>query len=140
MAGPAHLFRSVADGLEAPRPVLQGRDVGAPVPLESSAMLVVERPDPWHAHVSPTAEVDRLRGWVLSTALPMLVTGSTSASPLLPEAMSLDDDGRTLRDRIRDPRRDPAYTRLRLLHERRLAEASSAPWSFPEVVNEEFTD
>lgn len=113
---------------------------GERVPLESSAALVIARPDPWHAHVSPTAEIDRLRAWVLSTALPVLVTGSTSASPPLPEAMSLDDDGRTLRDRIRDPQRDPAYTRLSLLHARRLAEAYSAPWNFPDVVDEEFTD
>jgi hypothetical protein len=70
----------------------------------------------------------------------VLVIGSASVSPPLPEALSLDDDGRGLRARIADPQRDPAVSRLRLLHERRWADAASAPWSFPEVVEEEFPD
>lgn len=128
-------FRPIAAGM-----VLAEGIWGTPVPLESSAAVVVERPEPWTAAVAPATEIRDLRDWVRGVALPVLLTGATPPPSELPEAIALDDDGRTLRDRIETADRVPSRSRLQELAAQRLGEAYTAPWAFPPAIEEEFPD
>lgn len=120
--------------------VLAEGDWGTPVGFESSAAVVVERPAPWSAAVSPTTEAQHMRDWVARYALPLLITGSADASPALPVTISLGDDGRTLHDRIATPDRPVALDRLATINAQRYAHAMSQPPKFPETVSEESDD
>lgn len=113
---------------------------GTPLAFESSAAVVVERPAPWSAAVSPTTEAQHLCDWVAQRALPLLITGSADVTTAVPVAISLEDDGRTLHDRIAAPDRPGARDRLAASSAERYAHAMSQPPSFPEVVSEEFDD
>ncbi|MFD7026123.1 hypothetical protein [Promicromonospora sukumoe] len=113
---------------------------GTPVPIESNAAVMVERPAPWAAAVSPAAEVMRLRDWVCHEALPYLVTGSREATPPVPVTIELGDDGRTLRERISVPSRASGFERTSAINAELLAAAGTKPWKFPLVVKEEFED
>lgn len=113
---------------------------GTPVPIESSAAVMVERPAPWTAAVSPATEAQRLRDWVRDEALPRLITGSSKVETPLPLTVELGDDGRTLRERIADPDRDGALERLAPINAARFAHAATRPLKFPVVVDEEFDD
>jgi len=81
---------------------------GTPVPIDSQAAVMVERPAPWTAAVSPATETQHLRDWVMREALPLLVTGSREVATALPVTVELGDDGRTLRERITDVSRPNA--------------------------------
>lgn len=113
---------------------------GTPTPIESHAAVMVERPAPWSAAVSPAMETTYLRDWVRNRALPWLVTGAEQVEVELPVTIDLDDTGQSLRTRIESLDRPSGQERTAELHARRFAEASARPWQFPEVVDEEFDD
>lgn len=113
---------------------------GTPVPMESQAAVMVERPAPWTAAVSPATETQALRDWVRHEALPRLVTGSSEVSTALPVTIELGDDGRTQRERITDPHRPSAFARMSAVNAERLAQAEARPPQFIDVVDEEFED
>ena len=111
---------------------------GTPVPIESNAAVMVERPAPWAAAVSPATEVMRLRDWVRHDALPYLVTGTREATPPVPVTVELSDDGRTMRERISAPNRTSGFERSSALIAERITAAEARPLKFAPVVNEEF--
>lgn len=113
---------------------------GTPVEFDSSAAVVLERPAPWAAVVSPASEAERLRDWVAQRALPLLVTGSPEVTVPLPLTIPLGDDGRTLHQRITASDRAAALERLAEVNARRYTEAMSRPVKFPETVVVEFQD
>jgi hypothetical protein len=113
---------------------------GTPVPVESQAAVMVERPAPWAAAVSPAKETELLRDWVRREALPRLVTGSSEVTTSLPVTVELGDDGRTLPERIADVSRPSGRERLASINGKRFEEAMTAPVKFPPVVDEEFED
>lgn len=116
---------------------------GEPQVAETNPAVMIERPTPHSAFVSPTTEAARLREWVADFAVPHLVTGSAPASPGLPATIDLTDSGLSLRDRIQAGGHEDARARMApLQHERFLAamrEADENP-VVPEVVDEEWTD
>ena len=113
---------------------------GTPVEFDSSAAVVLERPAPWAAAVSPASEAERLRDWVAQRALPLLVTGSPEVTVPLPLTIPLGNDGRTLHQRILAADRAAALERLAEVNARRYAEISARPFRFPETVFAEFKD
>lgn len=113
---------------------------GTPVPIESRAAVMVERPDPWTHAVSPATEAQSLRDWVRHEALPRLITGSSRVPTALPVTIELGDDGRTLRQRVETTDRPSAFTRMSAVNAERLAQADARPLQFIEVVDEEFDD
>jgi len=113
---------------------------GTPVPIESSAAVMVERPAPWAAAVSPATETQLLHDWVRQEALPRLVTGSSEVATALPVTVELGDDGRTMGERITKPRRSSAQDRLDAINAQRFLEAMTKPVKFPAVVDQEFED
>lgn len=115
-------------------------DWGSPVPTDTSAAVMVRRPEPWTAVVSPALELQALRGWVRNVALPQLLTGSQEVSEAIPVTIELGDDGRTLRERIEQPTRPSAHTRTFEANQTRLAEALTRPVQWPTVVDVDFED
>ena len=113
---------------------------GTPVPVESQAAVMVERPAPWSAAVSPATEVEYLRDWVRHEALPRLVTGSSDVATALPVAIDLGDTGDPMRERIAQPIRPSAQERHGAINSERFIQAMTRPLSFPEVVDTEFDD
>lgn len=113
---------------------------GTPVSIDSQAAVMVERPAPWTAAVSPTTEIKRLRDWVREEALPFLVTGSNEVENALPVTIEIGNDGRTLSERITTPNRTSAQERMGTITLQRYVEAETQPPHYPIVVDEEFDD
>lgn len=113
---------------------------GTPVPIEAQPAVMVERPDPWSAAVSPATEVEHLRDWVRLEAIPRLVTGANAVGNALPVAIDLGDTGERMRDRLANPSRPSARERLAAINAERYVRAMARPVSFPEVVEEEFDE
>lgn len=113
---------------------------GTPVPVESHAAVMVERPAPWSAAVSPATEMRHLRDWVREQALPWLVTGAVDVASPVPVTIPLDDDGRTLHERIAKPDRESGLERITAVNAQRFTQAMLRPPKFPPVVDTEFDD
>jgi len=106
----------------------------------SQAAVLVERPSPWEAAVSPATEAALLRDWVRLHALPILVTGSAEVAAALPVTIELGDDGRSLSERITKISRPSGRQRLESIQGSRLGAALTQPPKFLPVVDEEFED
>jgi hypothetical protein len=113
---------------------------GTAVPIESQAAVMVERPEPWVAAVSPATETKLLRDWVRHQALPRLLTGSSDVVTPLPVTVELGDDGRSLRERIAIPGRPSADERVATINAQRFVESETAELRYPITVEEEFED
>lgn len=111
---------------------------GTPVPLESTSAVMVRRPDPWVAAVSPATEAQALRDWVRTAAVPLLLTGRRQSEDPMPVTIELGDDGRDLRERIELPGRSSAYARMVELNRARLAAANAKPPRVPRIVDGDF--
>lgn len=113
---------------------------GTPVPIEAQPAVMVERPIPWFAAVSPAAEVERLRDWVRLEAIPRLVTGASAVGKALPLTIDLGDTGEPMADRLSNPSRPSAQERLAAINAERYVRAMTRAVKFPELVEAEFDD
>lgn len=126
-----------------------GTQLGKAVPwgthqiIETASAVMLERPHPWQAAVSPATEAARLREWVADSAIPHLIIGSTDVEPLLPAHIDLSDNGLTLRERIAGGTGEDAPARITPVQHARLGQAmknmEESP-TLPEVVDEEWSD
>jgi len=113
---------------------------GTPVLIEAQPAVMVERPAPWFAAVSPATDVERLRDWVRLEAIPRLVTGASAVGDALPVTVDLSDTGEPMSDRLMNPSRPSAQERLAAINAERYVGTMTRPVSFPALVESGFDD
>jgi hypothetical protein len=114
--------------------------LGEPFMLETNTAVMVERPEPWAASVSPARELELLCTWVRLQAIPILLTG-TPQSPLdLPASIDLSDSGRTLRERITEQPSISALDRVKQGLPQSFVDAMRKEPRIPKMVRREFQD
>lgn len=113
---------------------------GSPVSLDSNAAVMVERPSPYTAAVSPITELQLLRDWVGHEALPKLLTESGVVATSLPVSIPLGDTGQTLRERATASDHIGADARIAARGTELLNRSYARPVKSMEVVDEEFED
>lgn len=84
--------------LEAGNTLYEGV-LGQPVEYTLATAILIARPAPFAAFVSPANEISQLASYVARTALPQLVTG-LSLPTALPLGVDLDDSGLTELERL----------------------------------------
>lgn len=114
--------------------VAEGR-WGQPVLVEQTTSVLIQRPDPYAALVSPANEISRLATYVAHNALPQLVTGGFLPDSL-PMKVDLDDSGLGELERLVAGDRQPAQERLRPWMTTKYLEAAARPVQFPTTVEE----
>jgi len=79
--------------------VLGGGQIGQRVEIEMQTAVMIRRPEPFSAWVSPVRELNKMRGYLSGIAFPTLLTGL--ALPIgLPPDIQLGDTGASTRERI----------------------------------------
>lgn len=119
------------------RPIAQG-DVlartrrGHPVFIDANTAVHIERPGgtTW---VSPGRELDRLREYVSTVAIPTLVSGTPRLNAF-PPCVDLGDNGLSGRERIDRGRWQSASTRAQPVSRKAFLEAMSAPPHVPSII------
>lgn len=111
-----------------------GRTVwGEPVILETNPAVMVQRPNPFSAWVNPVKELNALRKHVSETVIPVLLTGLQLPGGL-PSTLDLQDNGKSIRERLSMGSWDDAEKRLGPMLKARFEEAVNRDIEFPNVV------
>lgn len=121
--------------LEIGHIVAEGRR-GEYIEVEQTTGVMVQRPDPFAALVSPGQEISRLTTYVAHTAVPLLVTGLALPGSL-PLSVDLDDSGLTDLQRLQAGGRESAGTRLNRRMFTMSIEAANRPPQIPPVIVED---
>lgn len=106
--------------------------VGDNKPMDSSAALLIERPDPYGAFVPPATELSRLVAYCTDVALPVLCTGSEHVGGI-GRGGELGDSTASWRDRVAPDGLAPAGVSLRVRMKQMVAAAWTVPWATPEM-------
>ena len=115
-----------------PGDVLSMTPVGTGVVVDTNPAVHVERPA-GTAWVSPGHELEYLRNYVASVAVPTLVTGLAIPRAVPPE-MDLGDTGQTDRERIEEGSWQTAHERWGPIGMKAFAEAHGAPPAVPPTI------
>lgn len=108
---------------------------GEPDLAETTTAVMIERPKPYNATVSPANEIGRLCSYVADAAIPMLVAG-TALPGSLPLQVDLNDSGCTEFERLAQGGSQTAAERMRGWMTEKLAEADQRPVQFPEIIDD----
>ena len=95
--------------------------------------MMIRRPNPYAAAVSPANEIGRICTWVADTAIPVLVTGEPRTHGLA-RVIDLDDSGRTNRDRVDGGSFERAADRVAPWFAELYLQADRRPVKFPRIV------
>lgn len=107
---------------------------GEPVILETNTAVMVQRPDPFSAWVNPVKELNALRKHVSETVIPVLLTGLQLPGGL-PSTLDLQDNGKSIRERLSMGNWEDAEKRLGPVLKTRFEEAVNRDVEFPNVVD-----
>lgn len=102
--------------------------------LEMSPTLQVQRPD--NKWVAYGPELDGMARHVADIVIPTLVTGMALPGTI-PAHVELDDNGKTLAQRLQDGGKVRAHERMRSVMTAALAEANEQDWRFAPVSGED---
>ena len=102
--------------------------------MEVSAALQVQRPDSMWVAYGP--EIDGMARHVADIVIPTLVTG-IALPDAIPPHIELDDNGKTLGERLQDGGKARAHERVQSVMMAALDEANEQDWKFAPVSNED---
>jgi hypothetical protein len=106
---------------------------GVPNVREASPAVMIRRPAPCAAAVSPANEIGRICTWVADTAIPLLVTGEARAHGLA-RVIEMGDSGRTDLDRLDGGSFEQAADRVGPWFAKLYLEADRRPVKLPRIV------
>ncbi len=104
---------------------------GQPVLTEVTTAVLVQRPAPYTALVSPTNEISQLTAYVAHVAIPHLVSARHHDSNPLPVEVDLDDSGLKELQRLMAGSQQTAQLRLRPWMKVKYLEGGTRPPKFP---------